>query len=260
MSSQRTPRMRVSAIKPIVTSVFVRQARRPFARTHDFANDGATGFAAQNLRCPSALRSCQRTEPTKLTHSSQQTDEKPTLTGADPLGRAKIFDSSFLILLGITAAATLGVFWTKGALRVIEIAIEYLGFLAVLSPKILCGFFIAASVPVLLPREVLARWIGQESGLKGLFVASLAGALVPGGPMMIFPLAAGFRIAGASVATLIAFVSAWSLYGLNRAVIWEMSFLHLDFVLLRILISLPFPILLGLIAARLFRRWDEARQ
>ncbi len=173
-----------------------------------------------------------------------------TPRSSPPLGRQKTFDTSFFILLGIACAAAVAVAWLKGPMRVVEIALTYLGFLAILSPKILCGFFIAASVPILIPRDVLTRWIGQESGLRGLAVASLAGALVPGGPMMIFPLAAGFRVAGASVPTLISFVTAWSLYSLNRTIIWEMSFLHVDFVLLRVLICLPLPFVAGWVASR----------
>ena len=170
-----------------------------------------------------------------------------------PLGRQRAFDTSFLILLALAIAAAIGVAVLKGPMRVVEIVAIYLGFLAILSPKVLCGFFVAASVPILVPREVLTRWVGRESGINGLGVATLAGALIPGGPMMIFPLAAGFRAAGAGTGTIVAFVTAWCLYGLNRTVIWEMSFLHIDFVLLRVLICLPFPVLAGLLAARVFR-------
>jgi len=172
---------------------------------------------------------------------------------APPLGRQRTFDTSFIILLVIACAAAIAVAWLKGPMRVVEIAASYLGFLAVLSPKILCGFFIAASVPILVPREVFSRWLGSESGWRGLAIASVAGGLVPGGPMMVFPLAVGFRTAGATTATLITFVSAWCLYGINRTVIWEMSFLHIDFVLHRVLICLPIPMLLGLVASRVLR-------
>ncbi len=135
-------------------------------------------------------------------------------------------------------------------MRVLEITLEYLGFLAILSPKILCGFFVAASIPILIPHEILAKWVGKNSGARGMAIASLAGAVIPGGPMMIFPMAAGFRTAGASTATLIAFVTAWSLGGVNRTIVWELSFLHIDFVLVRVLICLPLPFLAGWVASK----------
>lgn len=169
------------------------------------------------------------------------------------LGRQRAFDTSFWILASIALCAAIAVAYLKGPGRVVEIAASYLGFLAVLSPKMLCGFFIAAAVPILIPREVLTAWVGQDSGLRGLAVAAIAGGLVPGGPSMIFPLAAGFRLAGASTGVLVAFVSAWSLYGINRTVIWEMSFLHIDFVLLRVLVCLPLPFLVGWLTTKLLR-------
>ena len=125
--------------------------------------------------------------------------------------------------------------------------------LVVLTPKILCGFFVAVALPILVPRAQLLRWVGQESGLRGLVIAALAGAVVPGGPMMIFPIAASLLAAGAKLALVVAFVTAWSLYGLNRTLIWEMSFLHIDFVLLRVAICLPFPILAGWLTSKVFK-------
>jgi uncharacterized membrane protein YraQ (UPF0718 family) len=170
-----------------------------------------------------------------------------------PLGRTRVVDGSLVFQTCLAVAAAVAIAWLKGPMRVGEIVLDYLGFLAVLGPKILCGFFIAAAVPLLISRETLRRWLGQGSGLKGLMVASVAGALVPGGPMMIFPLAAGFRVAGASLPILITFVTAWSLYGINRTLIWEMSFLHADFVALRVAICLPLPLVVGWTAQRVMR-------
>lgn len=178
---------------------------------------------------------------------------RPSKDDAPVFQRQKAFDTSFLVLLVIALGAALAVAWQEGLGRVFEIALTYLGFLAVLTPKILCGFFIAAAVPILLPRETILRWVGSESGLRGYLIASAAGALVPGGPMMIFPLAASFLAAGARLSVVFSFVTAWSLYGLNRTIIWEMSFLHIEFVLWRVLLCLPFPVLVGLLAGRLFK-------
>ncbi|MGR3434707.1 MAG: hypothetical protein ACU0CO_07465 [Shimia sp.] len=169
------------------------------------------------------------------------------------MGRTELIDPSFLILAAITTGAAIAVAVRYGPLRVVEIAGEYTLFLALLTPKILFGFFIAAAVPIPIPRAVFTRWLGQESGTRGLLVASAVGGLVPGGPMMIFPLADSFRAAGAPIAVLVTLVTAWSLYGINRTLIWEMSFLHIDFVLVRALICLPLPFLVGLLAARVLR-------
>ncbi|MBR9650703.1 hypothetical protein [Thalassovita aquimarina] len=159
--------------------------------------------------------------------------------------RRKVIDNGFLVLLAFTVAGGIGVMVKSGIGRVGEIAVETLGFIAVLSPKIAAGVFIAATLPLILPRDRVAAWIGRNSGLRGLSIAMLAGMVIPGGPAMTFPLAAGFAAAGADLGAIIAFVSGWSLLSLNRTLIWEFSFLPHDMVALRWIVSLPLPVLLG---------------
>ncbi|MGB5862792.1 MAG: hypothetical protein WBG95_00670 [Sulfitobacter sp.] len=175
-------------------------------------------------------------------------------TEADPppiRKKRQIIDGSLLVLSAFTALAGIAVFLSSGAGRALEIVADTFTFLAVLSPKIAAGIFIAATLPLLLPKEHVGRLIGRESGLRGLLIAAFCGAAIPGGPMMTFPIAAGLGVAGADLGAMIAFISGWSLLGLNRTLIWEFSFLPADLVWTRYLLSLPVPILLGL-AVRTF--------
>jgi uncharacterized membrane protein YraQ (UPF0718 family) len=166
----------------------------------------------------------------------------------------KVFDGSFLVLLALTLAGGVAVGIVSGWGRVVDILLETFGFLAVLAPKIGAGIFIAATLPILLPRDRVGRLIGRESGVRGLVVATACGAAIPGGPMMTFPLAAGLGVAGADLGAVIAFISGWSLLGLNRTLIWEFSFLPADLVWTRYLLSLPMPVLLGMAARSLMQR------
>lgn len=165
--------------------------------------------------------------------------------------KRQIIDRSLLVLSAFTALAGIAVFLSSGAGRALEIVADTFTFLAVLSPKIAAGIFIAATLPLMLPKEHVGRLIGRESGLRGLLIAAFCGAAIPGGPMMTFPIAAGLGVAGADLGAMIAFISGWSLLGLNRTLIWEFSFLPADLVWTRYLLSLPVPILLGL-AVRTF--------
>lgn len=169
-------------------------------------------------------------------------------------GPRKFIDSGFIILIVVTLVAGAAVARRDGWGHVGEVAWDTGGFLIVLLPKVLLGLFVAASIPLLLPRETIASWIGQDSGLKGLAVASFAGILIPGGPSMSFALAAGFLAAGADLGAAVAYVTSWSLLSLNRILIWELTFLPYDFVALRILLSLPVPIIAGALARALVRR------
>jgi uncharacterized membrane protein YraQ (UPF0718 family) len=115
-------------------------------------------------------------------------------------------------------------------------------------PKVMLGCLIGALIRLLISRVMIERFIGEGSGLTGLVIASLVGMLFPAGPFTIFPLAVVLLSSGADRGAAITFISAWLLIGINRAIIWEMPFFGTDFVLFRFLISLPMPIMLGLLA------------
>jgi uncharacterized membrane protein YraQ (UPF0718 family) len=112
-----------------------------------------------------------------------------------------------------------------------------------LVPRLLVGVVGAGYLAHILPRELVVAWLGPGSGLPGLAAASVAGALTPGGPVVGFALGAAALKAGAGLEQVVAFVTAWSLYTLNRVLVWEVPSMPRHFVVTRLLVSLPLPFL-----------------
>jgi uncharacterized membrane protein YraQ (UPF0718 family) len=115
----------------------------------------------------------------------------------------------------------------------------------------LIGFLLAGLVSILVPREAVARALGEGSGAGGLFLASLAGILTPGGPFTHFPLLAALRSQGAGIGPLSAYITAWSLLGLHRILLWELPLLGWRFVLVRAGASILVAPAIGWIAGTL---------
>ena len=121
-------------------------------------------------------------------------------------------------------------------------------------PKVLAACLIAAFVAVLMPREVVLRWVGAELGAScGVLIATLAGIICPGGPITIFPIASAFVAIGADTGAAIAFITSWTLLGYARILVWELPFFGGEFVIWRTLISLPLPIVAALLARFIVR-------
>lgn len=119
----------------------------------------------------------------------------------------------------------------------------------VLIPRLALGVIGSGFIAKALPQDQIIGWFGAGSGVIGVAVAAIAGALTPGGPVVGFALGAAALKAGAGLPQVAAFVTGWSLYTLNRMLIWEMPFVPVWFVRLRIMASLPFPFLAaGLVA------------
>lgn len=114
-------------------------------------------------------------------------------------------------------------------------------------PLLICAFIIAGMIQVLIPNESISKWIGAESGIKGILLGTVAGALSPGGPYVSLPIAAGLLRSGAGVGTMVAFITGWSLWAVSRLPM-EVGILGWKFTLIRIASTFFFPPIAGWIA------------
>lgn len=118
-------------------------------------------------------------------------------------------------------------------------------------PLLLFAFVVAGMVQILLPKEMLSKWIGTESGIRGILIGSFAGGLAPGGPYVSLPIVAGLLKSGASIGTMVAFLTGWSLWAIGRLPM-EVGILGWKFTLIRVISTFIFPPIAGLIAHFLF--------
>ena len=122
---------------------------------------------------------------------------------------------------------------------------EGTALLATVAPQLVLGFLMAGLATVLIPSETIARFVGEGSGFQGLAIATVAGAVTPGGPFLQFPLVAALLRAGASEGAVVAYLTAWSLLGMQRVLVWELPVMGPLFAGTRWVVSLAVPILLG---------------
>ena len=172
---------------------------------------------------------------------------------SEPRRRRRALDWSAAVIAALAVTAAVVVFLRDGPARFLAILTDDLSLFGTVLPKVLAGCLIGAFVTLLLPRETIARWVGAESGIAGILLATLAGAIMPGGPFTIYPVAGALLAAGADAGAACAFVISWTLIGYTRAIVWELPFFGLDFVTWRIIFSLPLPILAGLAARAIWK-------
>src|SRR3954453_22856838 len=177
---------------------------------------------------------------------------------AERRSRVRPFEWSTAIIAMTSVVAGMFVYLRDGADKALAILTSDLWLFTGMLPKMAAGCLIAAFVTRLLPREVVARVVGGESGLLGILIAMVMGAVLPGGPLTIYPVAGAFLVLGSDVGTAVAFITAWNLLGYNRALIWELPFFGPEFVGWRVIIALPLPLIAGL-TARMAARIITAR-
>jgi len=161
--------------------------------------------------------------------------------------RRKTFDWSTALVATCVLVAAAVVYVRDGWERFAAVFLGDVHIFIDILPKMAAGCLIGVFSTLLIPREMVARLVGAESGLIGLIIATVAGVIMPGGPVTVYPVAGAFLLAGADVGAALAFVTSWTLLGYARALVWELPFFGANFVLWRMAVAPAFPIIVGLL-------------
>lgn len=169
-----------------------------------------------------------------------------SVNAAPTIRRANGRRTALIWTVVIVVAAAFLWQWKGGA--AVEASLHnYVDQLLVVLPRMTAALLISGFIQVLVPHNLVKRWLGKSAGLKGICVATGVGALTPGGPMLAFPLVIVLRNAGASTASLITFLTAWATLGFHRVLMWELPLLGANFAAVRYLASIPLPFVAGAI-------------
>lgn len=114
-----------------------------------------------------------------------------------------------------------------------------------LAPRLPFALLAAECLGRLLPTELVSTWVGTGSGVSGVLIAAVVGAVLPGGPMLAFPIAIALLRAGAGPEALVALITAWAVIAVNRTILFEIPLLGGRFTGWRLALSTPLPIIAG---------------
>ena len=152
------------------------------------------------------------------------------------------------ILLWLVVAVLAFVVAMRGRVLLNDGLREGLGEFLRLLPRIGVGVIGSGFIAEVVPKALVAPWLGPESGLLGVVIATLGGALTPGGPVVGFSIGAAALKSGAGAPQVIAYSTAWALYAIHRLVIWEVPLMPARIVWLRAAVSLLLPFIAAAIA------------
>jgi uncharacterized protein len=114
------------------------------------------------------------------------------------------------------------------------------------------GFVLAGLVEVLVPPSVMSHWLGAERMGRGIVIGWLAGLLLPGGPYVLFPVAANLLRSGTAPGPLIALLTAKTLVSPIRMLTYEAPLLGWPLTLARFLPGVLLPPVMGVVGQWLF--------
>ncbi len=155
------------------------------------------------------------------------------------------------IIMGVLAIALTVITYARGGGEHI-LGLKSAGNLLLqMLPLLVFAFIVAGILPLLIPQEAISRWVGAESGWRGILIGTVVGGLLPGGPYVTMPMVAGLLRVGAGVGTMVALITGWSLLAFTRLPM-EIGIMGWKFTLIRLACTFFFPPIAGLIANRFF--------
>ena len=125
----------------------------------------------------------------------------------DSFGAFVIYGAA--VLLALLALARRDATFRAGVQRATEQAL-------IILPRLVFALVAAGFIVVLIPTEVIVRYLGAESGMTGILIGAFTGLIVASGPAMSFAIAAAFATEGASAPALVAFLTGWSVFAGHR--------------------------------------------
>ena len=118
-------------------------------------------------------------------------------------------------------------------------------------PLLVAAFIVAGLTQVLISREQVERWLGTQSGWRGILIACVAGAIIPGGPYVYYPIAAALLKSGAGLGVMVAFVTAKNFWSITKLP-FEFGLLGPELTTIRYLLTFALPPLFGWLANVIF--------
>ena len=159
-----------------------------------------------------------------------------------------------LIMGGVAGALVLGGYYQGNNLHITGLQISA-KMIVQMMPLLLLALVIAGMSQVFAAQqeEFITKWLGPESGLRGIILASVAGTLTPGGPVVTVPLLAGLLRSGSSIGVAVAYLTGWGAWSLARLPL-EVAILGWKFTLISVASVCLLPPIAGLIARTFFSK------
>ena len=163
-----------------------------------------------------------------------------------------------LIVLGVLVVAAIMIAARQDPALPLAGLSSALRLLGQVAPALALGFLLAGFIDVLVPPAKLVSWLGGDQNLgRAVLLGWGVGFVMPGGPYVLFPVAAKLYQHGVAPGAIIALITAQTLLSPIRMLTYEAPLLGWPMTCARLIPVLLLPPLVGFIGHwlhELFRR------
>ncbi|WP_427338937.1 permease [Caloranaerobacter sp. DY30410] len=158
-------------------------------------------------------------------------------------------------LVGIFIMMIITIFNRNLGMKAFNTAVYSIKEMVLVIPPV---FIILGLLDIWIPRETMVKYMGEDSGVKGVILAIILGSAAAGPLYGAFPIAAIFMKKGVKFSNVLIFIGAWSTTKIPMF-LFEMSSLGVRFAVTRLLIDIPGIILIAHVLNLLLTK-DEIKE
>ena len=115
-----------------------------------------------------------------------------------------------------------------------------------LIPLIFAALLIAQAINLLLPVELIIKYFGKESGIRGILTGGVLAGFLQGGPYAVYPIIQSLYQKGAHVSIIVTMLIGYGAIGIGR-IAYGLIFFEPHIIALRVLLAVPLTIISGII-------------
>lgn len=119
-------------------------------------------------------------------------------------------------------------------------------------------FLLLGLLDIWVPSEIMIKYMGEKSGVKGIVLSILIGSAAAGPLYGAFPVAAVFMKKGVKFTNVLIFIGAWSTTKIPMF-LFELSSLGAKFAVTRLLVDIPGIIIIAYILSGIISK-DEIKK
>ncbi|RKZ01047.1 MAG: hypothetical protein DRQ10_02875 [Candidatus Hydrothermota bacterium] len=116
-------------------------------------------------------------------------------------------------------------------------------------PIFLCVVLFSSFIAIFLSPKTIQKYMGQQSGLKGVIIAALLGTIIVGPLWVLFPLFGTLLKKGARISVVGAMIGTFAIK--TPWIPYAASFLGWPFIIITVILTLIYAILEGLLMEKI---------
>lgn len=114
----------------------------------------------------------------------------------------------------------------------------FLGLLTLIFAAIL----LASAIQVLIPKDLIQRYLGPSAGLKGVLTGGLLAGLLQGGPYAVYPIIKGLQEEGVGLSVVISMLVGYSIIGSGR-IVYGLAIFEGEIIAIRVVLGITLAVL-----------------